>query len=169
MALQAYVLDVFTLDALEAGVAALEGRMPYQGGVGPIAPTWAAVRAYYQHIFADAELALGDEALALLQNSSFAQLTGCPAQCAYAPSDFPSVKHTTPINSTNPRPDGTCPEAAEGSTPAPGTALAADSELCTADWQQAYVSPALPALPANAYPTGFALLATAGSGCCGMP
>ena len=45
MALQAYVLNVFTLDALEAGVAALEGRMPYQGGVGPIAPTWAALNA----------------------------------------------------------------------------------------------------------------------------
>ena len=61
-----------------AGVAALDGTLPNKGGAGPIPPTWAAVRAYFQHIFADAELALGDEALALLQNTSFAALTGWP-------------------------------------------------------------------------------------------
>lgn len=59
-------------------------------GLPPFPPTWAAVRLYYEAVFAEAGLQLPDEALELLQNSSFAELTGCPGVCAYVPADFPS-------------------------------------------------------------------------------
>lgn len=67
--------------------------MPAPGaaaGLPPFPPTWAAVRLYYEAVFAEAGLQLPDEALELLQNSSFAELTGCPGVCAYVPADFPS-------------------------------------------------------------------------------
>ena len=90
---QVYQLRVTTRAALANASQALAAREPplgYATGLPPFPPTWEALRLYYQAVFAEAGLQLPDEALRVLQNSSFPELTGCPALCTFVPADFPS-------------------------------------------------------------------------------
>lgn len=91
--LQVYQLRVTTRSLLANATRTLAAREPpvdFATGLPPFSPTWAALRLYFEGMFAEAGLQLPDEALELLQNSSFAELTGCPGVCTYVPADFPS-------------------------------------------------------------------------------
>lgn len=91
--LQVYQLRVTTRSLLANATRTLAAREPpvdFATGLPPFSPTWAALRLYFEAMFAEAGLQLPDEALELLQNSSFAELTNCPGVCTYVPADFPS-------------------------------------------------------------------------------
>ncbi len=96
---QVYQLRVTTRALVANASQALAAREPpvdFATGLPPFPPAWAAVRLYFEAMFAEAGLQLPDEALELLQNSSFPELTGCPGVCAYVPADFPSKNRARP-------------------------------------------------------------------------
>lgn len=136
-----------TRAALAAAAQALEdsGALgALGGGVPPLAPTWAALRDYFEFVFASSGFQLSDDALRLLQGSSFAELTGCPAFCTYAPQAFPSPNFTTPVVTVRGgggrAADGGCPPAPEGTLPTLPDDIDPSSRGCDADWSEALVS-----------------------------
>lgn len=142
------MLTVTTRQALEAAAGALQDGLPYRGGVPPLAPTWRALRAYFEFVFEAENLTLSDTALAILQATSFAQLTGCPAQCAYTDPLFPSANHTTPITVDDPAANASCTAPYPGTQQTLSSGFATSSSLCDADWNEAMVSwPALASVP----------------------
>ena len=135
------MLNILTRSALASATAALaEDGLPYGGGVPPLAPTWEAVRDYFQYAYADAGMALSDAALSILQNTSFAALSGCPAQCTYVAAAFPSVNQTSPVIASNPSKNASCPMSTPAKQRTEATALSPTSDMCAEDWQEAYVS-----------------------------
>ena len=139
--LQVYVLNILTRSALAAATAALaEDGLPYGGGVPPLSPTWEAVLDYLQYAYAEAGLALSDAALGILQNTTFAALSGCPAQCTYVAAAFPSANQTSPIIAVSPSKNSSCPMSTPAKQRTEATALSQTSDMCAADWQEAYVS-----------------------------
>ncbi len=73
------------------------------------------------------------------RNTSFANLTSCPAQCAYEWNGFPYNNKTTPVF-TLARVNGTCPAAPNATVIEDPSAVDGESDLCNSSWKAAFVS-----------------------------
>lgn len=68
---------------------------PFNADVAPLQPTWDAVKEYYEWVYDDLGLVIPEEAVDVLRNSSFTDLTGCPVRCSYTSKSFPSENSTS--------------------------------------------------------------------------
>lgn len=111
-----YVLSVFDTRAIDTLVRSQnQSAYPFNADIGPISPTWDALKEYYEWVYDELDLVIPDAAIQILKNTSFMNLTGCPTTCGYVNLDFPSEKATTAVF-TQPRIDyETCPAAKENS------------------------------------------------------
>lgn len=131
-----YALHIVSRSALKTALRAQAfGSFPFNANIEALSPTWSAVRDFFQWVFHPLGFNLTDAALAVLTSNSFAQLTGCPAQCTYAPSSFPSAAFPAPVIVQNRTGANECPDPS--TLPGPAVTLTAptffitDSELCT--------------------------------------
>ncbi|PSC74537.1 protocadherin-related 15 [Micractinium conductrix] len=135
-----YVLNVFPEEVLKAATAELAGSLPFGGGMPPSMATWDIVRAFYEQVYQEQGLVVPHQALGVLKTTTFADLSGCPAQCAYAvPARYyPNANYTSPLVVLPRGADGKCPPAPVGTKPTPPTAFETTSELCSDEWKEAY-------------------------------
>jgi len=126
-----YVLSVFDVRAVNDVVSAQNASAyPFNADIGPIQPTWDALKEYYEWVYDDFDLVIPEDAIEILKNTTFMTLTGCPSRCAYTSLNFPSENMTTPIFSRDREDYRTCPVAEEGTIQVTPTAPDQDSVFC---------------------------------------
>jgi hypothetical protein len=126
-----YVLSVFDARDIDDLVKSQNASAyPFNANLGPIQPTWDAVKEYYEWVYDDLGLVIPEDVIAILKNVSFITLTGCPSQCAYVSLDFPTTNVTTPIFTKDREDYDTCPPARESSFQITPTPPDQSSEFC---------------------------------------
>ena len=135
-----YVLSVFDArDVDELVKSQNASAYPFHADIGPIQPTWDALKEYYEWVYDDLGLVIPEDVIEILKNTSFMTLTGCPSRCSYTSLNFPSENMTTPIFSRAREDYRTCPAAEDGTRQVTPTAPDQDSVFCQGykkrDWR----------------------------------
>lgn len=126
-----YVLSVFDARDIDTLVKSQNGsEYPFHADIGPIQPTWDAVKEYYEWVYDDLELVIPDQAMDILKNMSFMTLTGCPARCSYVSKAFPSENVTTAVITQDRVDYNTCPPAEQDAIQVTPTATDLHSTFC---------------------------------------
>lgn len=126
-----YVLSVFDKRAIDDLVKSQNASAyPFNADVGPIQPTWDAVKEYYEWVYDDLDLRIPDEVIDVLKNTSFMTISGCPAMCTYTSLDFPSENMTTPEFTRERLEFATCPSSEKGTFQVTPSAADQNSKFC---------------------------------------
>lgn len=76
-------------------------QKPTNVSISPVlTPTWPSVRDFFEYTLlkdVGATVKIPDSVVAILQNQSYVELSGCPAQCLFADGLFPSADATAPV------------------------------------------------------------------------
>jgi hypothetical protein len=129
-----YVLSVFDVRDI-ATLQSQNKAYPFNADVAPLQPTWDALKEYYEWVYDDLGLVIPEEAMDVLRNSSFTDLTGCPVRCSYTSKSFPSENSTSPVITRDREEYAECPPAEEGTiqiTPSPPDE---QSAFCDPGWK----------------------------------
>jgi len=126
-----YVLSVYDVRAIDELVRSQNASAyPFNADIGPVQPTWDALKEYYEWVYDDLGLVIPEQAIDVLKNMSFMNLTGCPAMCGYIALDFPSENATSPFF-TQPREAlDSCPSVEERSLQVYPSAADQNSKFC---------------------------------------
>lgn len=90
-----FVLNIFSRSALKDALRSRENtdHFPFHANINGIIPSWRNLRDYFEYIFADSvtnpPLKISDQAIQILEETDFDNLTGCPTACTYAAGTFP--------------------------------------------------------------------------------
>lgn len=126
-----YVLSVFDIRDVDILVKSQnDTAYPFHADIGPIQPTWDALKEYYEWVYDDLQLEIPVQAMNILKNTSFMTLTGCPAACSYVSKAFPSENITTAVFTRDRQDYDTCPPAEQEAIQVTPTAPDKDSIFC---------------------------------------
>lgn len=133
-----YSLNVASASAVRRALQAqrFSPPFPFRADVGPVSPTWANVVAgYNQALGACCGVRIPAAVVPLLDAATFRELSGCPAQCTFVATGFPSVAYPSPVVSGPRDGSGQCvPPAGAGAQVNP-TYIDDISPLCDDTWK----------------------------------
>jgi len=135
-----YALGVFDKKAIDRLVGSKNAsQYPFNADIGPLQPTWRAVKEFYEWVYNDLNLTISDAAIDLLEDTGFNTLTGCPVKCAYALSDFPSENALAPVTTSSRVDYDSCPPPAPNAVEIYPSAADHNSDFCKGyqgrDWK----------------------------------
>lgn len=139
-----YSLHVFSRAAMKKVIRnnTNAAAYPYIANVDPLIPTWAALRHFMIHNFSPIGLNVSSAVVQVLSTVDIADLSGCPAECAYSLNAFPGPNATTPITTRPRNSDGSCPTVDNSVQMAP-TSIDVESAFCSGyqghSWTDKYV------------------------------
>jgi hypothetical protein len=140
-----FTLNIFSKIAIRNTIASASSNnfTAFDADIPAVRPTWETVRNFMENTFQRQGLQVSDDAVNVLNTQEFGELTSCPAECTYSPSDFPSsVSTKAVVRGVRTSADTCTPPIVTGVDfiQQEPTALDPASPLCSDIWRKYFVS-----------------------------